>query len=106
MVTQAVVRVLLPGGAIVGAVLAAMAWQKRRRWAGIRVAAFWLLAPWAMLLVVDILVGGGLALMVAINEIVHFKLAVLAPVVWILVVVVDVMRLNSGSDEDPKNSPT
>jgi hypothetical protein len=85
-----VVRFAVPGFAILGSAFALAAWGVPRPWAGVRAAAPWLLAPWAMLVLFDLVGGFGLA--AAFKEIASMKPAILAPVVAGLIVVVDLIR--------------
>jgi len=58
---DALVGVLMPGAALVGAVVAALAWKKGRPWAGVRAAAagLWLLLPWCVLVLFEVVRGEG-----------------------------------------------
>ena len=62
------VRFLIPGAAIVGGVLALVAWSERRPWAGIKAAGLWLLAPWGVLVLFDMVEGGGVGILFAVNK--------------------------------------
>jgi len=95
------VRFLIPGAAIVGGVLALVAWSERRPWAGIKAAGLWLLVPWGVLVLFDMVEGGGVGILFAVNKIVSMKPVALAPGVATLVVAVDLIRWTVGVGRAP-----